>query len=122
MPNTLAPTTFDFIAIFGLIGKGIKQLVGSDKKKISASEQAFNEKRLKEIKSKPFAEHIKEQFSNNFFVSQLKIKNEDIPLFLAFAETSSAELAEYLKPENHLKLIEYLISKAEDYKKQQKEE
>ena len=122
MPNTLAPTTVDFKAIFGFIGKGIKQLIGSDKKKISSSEQAFNEKRLKEIKSKPFAEHIKEQFSNNFFVSQLKIKNEEIPLFLAYAETSSAELAEYLKPENHLKLIEYLISKADDYKKQQKEE
>ena len=122
MPNTLAPTTFYFIAIFGLIGKGIKQLVGSDKKKISASEQAFNEKRLKEIKSKPFVEHMKEQFSNNFFVGQLKIKNEDIPLFLAYAETTSSELTEYLKPENHLKLIEYLISKAEDYKKQQKEE
>ena len=122
MPNTLAPTTVDFKAIFGFIGKGIKQLIGSDKKKISSSEQAFNEKRLKEIKSKPFAEHIKEQFSNNFFVSQLKIKNEEIPLFLAYAETSSAELAEYLKPENHLKLIEYLIYKADDYKKQQKEE
>ena len=122
MPNTLAPTTVDFKAIFGFIGKGIKQLIGSDKKKISSSEQAFNEKRLKEIKSKPFVEHIKEQFSNNFFVNQLKIKNEDIPLFLAYAETSSTELAEYLKPENHLKLIEYLISKAEVFKKQQKEE
>ena len=38
-------------------------------------------KRLKEIKSKPFAEHIKEQFSNNFFVSQLKIKNTGVSHF-----------------------------------------
>ena len=78
--------------------------------------------KLNEIKSKAFGEHMKEQFSNHFFIDQLKIKNEDIPLFLAFSETSTRDLAEYLKQENRLKLIEYLISKAEDYKKQQKEE
>lgn len=118
MPNTLAPTTFNFIAIFGFIGKGIKELVGSDKNKISASEKAFNEKRLKEVASKPFGEHMKEQFSNHFFTDQLKIKNEDIPMFLAYSETSNEDLVEYLQPENHLKLIEYLISKAEAFKKQ----
>lgn len=123
MPNNLAPTDVNFLAIFGTIGKGIGKLFGgSDKKKISASEKAFNARRLKEVSSKPFVEHMKEQFSNHFFVNQLKIKNEDIPLFLAFSETTSQELVEYLKPENHLKLIEYLISKAEAFKKQQKEE
>lgn len=122
MPTTLAQTPVNFLAIFGFIGKGIKELVGSDKKKISASEKAFNERRLKDVASKPFGEHMKEQFSNHFFVNQLKIKNENIPMFLAFSETSSEELVEFLKPENHLKLIEYLISKAEAFKKQQKEE
>lgn len=122
MPTTMAATTVDFVAIFGFIGKGIKELIGSDKKKISASEQAFNEKRIKEVASKPFGEHMKEKFSNHFFVDQLKIKNEDIPMFLAYSETPSSELVDYLKSENHLKLIEYLISKAEDFKKQQKEE
>jgi hypothetical protein len=122
MPNTMASTPVNFIAIFGFIGKGIKELVGSDKKKISASEKAFNEKRLKEVQSKPFAEHMKEQFSNHFFTDQLKIKNEDIPMFLAFSETTSQELVAFLEEENHLKLIEYLISKAEAFKKQQKEE
>ncbi|WP_339838059.1 hypothetical protein [uncultured Flavobacterium sp.] len=122
MPTTLAQTPVNFLAIFGFIGKGIKELVGSDKKKISASEKAFNERRQKDVASKPFGEHMKEQFSNHFFVNQLKIKNEDIPMFLAFSETSASELVEFLKPENHLKLIEYLISKAEAFKKQQKEE
>jgi hypothetical protein len=122
MPTILAQTPVNFLAIFGFIGKGIKELVGSDKKKISASENAFNERRLKDVASKPFGEHMKEQFSNHFFVNQLKIKNEDIPMFLAFSETSTSELVEFLKPENHLKLIEYLISKAEAFKKQQKEE
>ncbi|MFC4739073.1 carboxypeptidase-like regulatory domain-containing protein [Flavobacterium ponti] len=120
--NPLAPTPVNFIAIFGFIGKGIKELVGRNKSKISASEKAFNDKRLKEVASKPFGEHMKEQFSNHFFTDQLKIKNEDIPMFLAFSETSNEDLVEYLQPENHLKLIEYLISKAEAFKKQQKEE
>jgi hypothetical protein len=118
-PNILAPTTVNFLAIFGFIGKGIKQLIGSDKKKISAHEQAFNAKRLKEVNSKTFAEHMKETFSNHFFVNQLKIKNEDIPLFLNYSDINSEELVEYLKSENHLKLIEYLISKSEGSKKQQ---
>lgn len=120
--NPLAPTPVNFVAIFGFIGKGIKELIGNDKKKISASEQAFNEKRLKEVASKPFGEHMKEQFSNHFFTNQLKIKNEDIPMFLAYSETSTEELLNYLQPENHLKLIEYLIFKAEAFKKQQKAE
>ncbi len=120
--NNMAPTSFNMLAIFGYIGKGIGQLIGSGDKKISASEKAFNEKRLKEVQSKPFAEHMKEQFSNHFFTDQLKIKNEDIPMFLAFSETSSQELVAFLEEENHLKLIEYLISKAEEFKKQQKEE
>jgi hypothetical protein len=122
MPTTLAQTPVNFLAIFGFIGEGIKGLVGSDKKKISVSEKAFIERRLKNVASKPFGEHMKEQFSNHFFVNQLKIVNEDIPMFLAFSETSTSELVEFLKPENHLKLIEYLISKAEAFKKQQKEE
>ncbi len=122
MPNTQATTPVNFIAVFGLIGKGIKQLVGGNKNKITASEKAFNEKRLKEIQAKPFAEHMKEQFSNHFFTDQLKIKNEDIPMFLAFSETSSQELVAFLEEENQLKLIEYLISKAEAFKKQKKEE
>lgn len=121
MPTTLAATPVNFMAIIGGVAKGIIQLIGSDKKKISALEKEFNKNRLKDVASKPFAEHIKEQFSNHFFVDQLKIKNEDIPMFLAYSETTSEELVEFLKPENHLKLIEYLISKAETFKKQQKE-
>lgn len=122
LPTTLAATPVDFIAIFGFIGKGIKSLIGSNDKKISASEKAFNEKRLREIQSKPFANHINEQFSNHFFVEQLQIRNEDIPLFLSYSETTTEDLVVFLKPENHLKLIEYLISKAEAFKKMQKEE
>jgi hypothetical protein len=123
MPQTMSTLTgIDLKLIFGTIGKGISKLIGNDTKKISASEKAFNARRLKEVASKPFAEHMKELFSNHFFINQLEIKNVDIPMFLAFSETTPQELVEYLKPENHLKLVEYLIFKAEAFKNQQKEE
>ena len=70
------------------------------------------------MQSKSFAEHIKERYSNHFFVETLKIKNEEIPSFLAFAQMDSEELVKFLKVENELKLIEYLISKADEFKKQ----
>lgn len=122
--NVLAQTPVNVLAVFGLIGKGIKKLIGStnNDKKISASEQAFNEKRLKEVASKSFSDHMKENFSNHFFTNQLKIKNEDIPLFLAFAEVKPEKLVDYLQTENNIKLVEYLISKAEAFKKEQNEE
>jgi hypothetical protein len=118
--NVLAQTPVNVLVVFGLIGKGIKKLIGStsNDKKISDSEKVFNKKRLNEVASKPFAEHMKENFSNHFFTNQLKIKNEDIPLFLAFAEVKPEQLVDYLQPENNLKLVEYLISKAEAFKKQ----
>jgi len=123
MPQTMSTLTgFDFIKIFGFVGKGLGSLIKSDKKRASSLEQAYDNKRLREVQSKTFATHMHEQFSDNFFEDQLKLKKEEVPLFLAFAEVSSVEIVEYLKQENHLKLIEYLISKAEAFKNQQKEE
>lgn len=122
MPNALAPTPVNLKAIFGFVGKGIKKLIGSDKNETSSLEKAYQEKRFKDVASKPFAEHMKEKFSNHFFTKQLKIKNEDIPMFLAYSETSTQELVDFLKPENYLNLIEYLIAKAEAFKKQKVEE
>lgn len=122
MPNALASTPVNLKAIFGFVGKGIKKLIGSNKNETSSLEKAYQEKRFKDVASKPFAEHMKEKFSNHFFTQQLKIKNEDIPMFLAYSETSTQELVDFLKPENYLNLIEYLIAKAEAFKKQQVEE
>lgn len=122
MPNALASTPVNLKAIFGFVGKGIKKLIGSNKNETSSLEKAYQEKRFKDVASKPFAEHMKEKFSNHFFTQQLKIKNEDIPMFLAYSETTTQELVDFLKPENYLNLIEYLIAKAEAFKKQQVEE
>ena len=118
MPNTMAQTPVNILAVVGLIGKGIISLIGSKKQKISASEKAFNDKRLKEIQSKSFSQHMKEQFSNHFFINELQINNADIPLFLAFSEVSNEKLAQYLQQENKLDLIEHLISKSKEFKKQ----
>lgn len=115
-PDHFAPggSTFDFIAMGKAIGKflGIK---GNPKKNVLAVSE---ERKLHNIQSKSFAEHIKERFSNHFFVSTLKIKNENIASFLAFAEVSSFELVELLKVENELRLIEYLILKGNEFKKE----
>jgi hypothetical protein len=55
-------------------------------------------------------------------VETLKIKNEDIPMFMSFSELNVYELSPLLKPENELKLIEYLIQKAAEFKKQNQKE
>jgi hypothetical protein len=119
-PDHFAPggSTFDFKAI----GKGIGKLLGikgNPKKNVLA---VMEERKLHDVQSKSFAEHIKERFSNHFFVSTLKIKNESIASFLAFAEVSSFELVELLKVENELRLIEYLILKGNEFKKEIPEE
>lgn len=113
-PDHFAPggSTFDFKAM----GKGIGKLLGIKgnlKKNVLA---VMEERKLHDVQSKSFAEHIKERFSNHFFVATLKIKNESIASFLAFAEISSFELVELLKVENELRLIEYLILKGNEFK------
>lgn len=123
MPQTMSSLTgLNFNLILGGLVKGIGKIISSNNKKISTVEKVYNERRLNEVASKPFADHMKEQFSNHFFVAVLKIKNEDISMFLAFSETTPQELVDFLKTENRFKLVEYLISKAEAFKKQQKEE
>lgn len=110
----------DLKLIFGFIGDKVGSLFGVQKEdRISNAEQVLHERKLKEIRSKTFSEHIKEKFSNHFFIVNLKIKNEDIPLFLGFAESTTEELFEFLKPENELLLIEYLINKSKEFKETQ---
>ena len=55
-------------------------------------------------------------FSHNFFVETLKIKHEDIPLFLQFAEMPVRDLSLFLKSEYELQLIQYLTLKAKEFK------
>lgn len=114
LSNNFAQTGIDFM----LIGKGIANLLGIKGNPKANSEREFEKRRIRDIQSKSFSEHIHERFSNSFFVETLKIKNENIPMFMSFAELNVYELAHLLKSENELKLIEYLILKAKEFKLQ----
>jgi hypothetical protein len=120
LPNQFASNgaNFDFMAI----GKGIANLLGVKGNSKSNSERVFEERRIRDLQSKSFSEHILERFSHNFFVETLKIKNEDIPMFMSFSELNVYELSPLLKPENELKLIEYLINKSAEFKLQKAKE
>lgn len=118
-PDHLAPngSAFNFIAI----GAGIAELLGLKKDKKKNAKKHFEELRLRDVQTKSFAEHMKERFSHHFFVTTLKIKNENLVSFLAFSEMPSYDLAEFLKVENELMLIEYLIAKANEFNKEKEE-
>ena len=119
MPNVFAPTG---INLLGIVVVGVVNLVGIKGDPKKNSERVFEERRIKNLQSKSFTEHIYERFSNSFFVETLKIKNEDIPMYMSFAELNVYELSPLLKTENELKLIEYLIQKAEEFKLQKQKE
>ena len=118
MPNVFAPTGVNLLGIV----VGIANLVGIKGNPKSNSERVFEERRIRDLQSKSFSEHMLERFSHNFFMETLKIKNEDIPMFMSFAELNVYELSPLLKAENELKLIEYLINKSEEFKLQKAKE
>lgn len=107
---------------FKVIGKQIGKWIGIKTDSKKNAREMMEERKLREIQSKSYADHIKERFSHHFFVNIIKIENEDIPAFLAYSEMSSFELAKFLKPENELQLIEYLVEKAKKFKMENKEE
>lgn len=114
MPSQFAPngSNFNFIAM----GAGLVSLLVKDRNTKEYSEQVFEERRQKDIQSKSFSDHIFERLPHHFFIDTLKIKHEDIPLFLQLAEMPINDLSLFLKPENEFQLIEYLTSKAKMFK------
>lgn len=120
MPSQFAPngSTFNFLAI----GAGFVSMLVKKKADRKNADQVFEARRIRDIQSKSFTEHIYERFSHNFFVETLKIKNEDIPMFMSYSELNVYELAPLLKTENELKLTEYLIQKAAEFKLQKAKE
>lgn len=120
MYNPFAPNgdNFNFI----LIGKGIGKLLGVKGNPKKNSERVFEERRLRDIQTKSFSDHMFERFSHNFFVETLKIKQEDIPMFLQFSEMPIKDLSLFLKPEYEMQLIEYLTTKAKNFKSQKQKE
>ena len=119
MPNVFAPTG---VNLLGIVVVGLVNLVGVKTNPKKNSERVFEERRIKNLQSKSYSDHLFERFSHSFFVETLKIKNEDIPLFMGFSELNVYDLSPLLKPENELKLIDYLIRKAAEFKKQNQKE
>ncbi|WP_445455609.1 carboxypeptidase-like regulatory domain-containing protein [Flavobacterium sp. HNIBRBA15423] len=119
-PDHFAPngSSFNFLAI----GTGLAKMIFKKKKTKKSASEVYEERRLHDIQSKSYSEHIKARFSHHFFVNILKIENKDITTFLAYSEMPSYELAEFLKTENELQLIEYLVEKAKAFKMENKEE
>jgi hypothetical protein len=113
LPSVFAPngSNFNFLAL----GAGLVSLFIKPSFSKSHSKRVYEERRIKNLQSKSYSDHLFERFSYNFFVETLKIKNEDIPMFMSFSELNVYELSPLLKPENELKLIEYLIKKASEF-------
>lgn len=103
----------DFIAIFKMFTSKKKK----EERRLKRLEQHENEKWSKEVLAKSFYQHLMQRYSHSFFVSNLKIKSEDIIAFVSFAEPDYAELSRLLKKENELILVEYLIQKSKEFKR-----
>lgn len=74
-------------------------------------------KRVEFVTEKIFSEAVKEKFSPSFFTQTLKLKAEEIDLFLAFCDDTSLEKRNLLNPKNEFILIDFLLKKSEEYLK-----
>ena len=64
-----------------------------------------------------FADAVKLKFSYHFFTETLKIKHEEIGLFLNFCDTPEVREKRLLSSEKTFELTDYLISKGEEFHK-----
>lgn len=120
MTSPLAPngSTFNFLLIF----KGIGKLLGINGNPKKYSEKVYETRWQREVMVKSFSDHLYSRFSHNFFISNLNLKNEEINDFIAFADPGYEKLAFYLKNENELAFVEYLIQKVDAFKRNKKTE
>lgn len=106
----------NFLAIFGMfVSKEQKE-----KRKQERIEKYEEELWEREVLSKSFYEHLMKRYSHNFFITNLKIKNEDIVSFIAFAQPDYSEMSKMLKYENEIQLVEYLVQKSMEYNSNKK--
>lgn len=74
-------------------------------------------KRIEFVSEKIFSEAVKEKFNPSFFTQTLKLKPEEIDLFLAFCDDTSLKSRDLLNPKKEFTLIDFLIKKSEEYLK-----
>jgi hypothetical protein len=94
----------DFIALGSMIGKAIFK-------------PKPKEKKIEFITEKNFVDAVKEKFSTQFFTGTLKLKEEEIELFLNYCDSNSLEVRALLNPKKEFELIDFLLKKSEEYLK-----
>ena len=75
-----------------------------------------NPNKEKEVDYGDFSEIVPKRIHQFFFTNTLKLKEDEIGLFLIFCENDSKSKA-LLKPEAEFELIEFLINKNEEFKR-----
>ena len=87
----------------------IGRMVSGPPKRVTPPKQVF-------ITDKAFAVAVRELYSDKYFVESLKIKKEDITLFLAYCDEGDS-VRYLLNADNEFQLISYLSTKSEQYLK-----
>ena len=72
---------------------------------------------IKEITFEEYSNEVKVRFSTPFFQETLKLKNEEINLFIIYSFTNEVQTKKLLDASNGLALVDFLISKSEQFHK-----
>lgn len=75
------------------------------------------EKKIEYVTEKIFSEGVKEKFDSQFFTETLKLKPEEIDLFLAYCDDTTPDSRALLNPKKEFELIDFLQKKSEEYHK-----
>jgi hypothetical protein len=91
----------DFVAVFGLVSKLLKK---KDAKKLHKTHQ------------ENFMDKVQGDFKPEFFTNTLKLKDEEINLFLVFCDTDE-NAKKILNANNTFQMMDFLITKNIAFKK-----
>jgi hypothetical protein len=106
MFNTKPMNGVDLIKVGGMITGLFK-----------GSSKSFKPIPIKEITFEEFSNEIKVRFSIPFFEETLKIKKEEINLFIIYSFTNEVQTKKLLEASNGLALVDFLIFKSELFHK-----
>lgn len=106
---------------FGLLLDMFTSKERKERKKQERIEKHEKEQWQREVMAKSFYEHLMNRYSHNFFITNLNVNNQEIISFVSFAEPNDFSLmAEMLKYENEIQLVEYLVKKSEEFNRNKK--
>jgi hypothetical protein len=104
LDNPLMPTEIKYGMDIDRVGKMIWKSFFKD-----------NSSKEKEVDYGDFSDVVPKRIHSFFFTNTLKLKEDEIGLFLIYCENDSKAKA-LLKPESEFELIEFLINKNEEFK------